>query len=57
MPDPVAVIVSRFNASVTARLLDGAVAEYLARGGDAGDLAIVEAPGAFELPVEASGTR
>lgn len=30
-------------------MLDGAVVEYLRRGGDAADLAILEAPGTYEL--------
>jgi 6,7-dimethyl-8-ribityllumazine synthase len=47
----VAVVVSRYNATVTDRLRDGSIAAYLARGGRRGDLLIVEAPGAFELSV------
>jgi 6,7-dimethyl-8-ribityllumazine synthase len=50
-PPRVAVIVSRYNGSVTGRLLDGARSEYLRRGGDEAGLAVYEAPGAFELPV------
>ncbi|CAG0984095.1 6,7-dimethyl-8-ribityllumazine synthase [Phycisphaerales bacterium] len=46
----VAIVVSRYNASVTDRLLDGARAEYSARGGTARDLHVVNAPGSFELP-------
>ncbi len=46
----IAVIVSRYNGSITARLQDGAIAEYLARGGRRGDLELYEAPGAYELP-------
>lgn len=46
----VAIIVSRYNGSITQRLQDSAVAEYLERGGRPGDLEVYEAPGAFELP-------
>lgn len=46
----IAVIVSRYNGSITARLQEGAIAEYLARGGRRGDLELYEAPGAYELP-------
>jgi 6,7-dimethyl-8-ribityllumazine synthase len=47
----VAVIVSRYNPSVTDRLHEGALAEYERRGGQASDAEVFEAPGAFELPV------
>ncbi len=46
----VAIIVSRYNRSVTQRLLSGARGEYERRGGHAADLEILEAPGAFEVP-------
>jgi 6,7-dimethyl-8-ribityllumazine synthase len=46
----VLVVVSRYNHSVTSRLLDGARAEYARAGGDPSRLAIAEAPGAYELP-------
>jgi 6,7-dimethyl-8-ribityllumazine synthase len=49
-PPPTAVIVSRYNPSVTGRMLEGARAEYEARGGKAGALAVYHAPGAYELP-------
>jgi len=48
-PPPIAVAVSRYNASVTQRLLDGAVRAYSRSGGRVPDLHIAEAPGAFEL--------
>ena len=48
---PIAIVVSRYNESVTAHLRDGAVRAYVEAGGDATDLAIVEAPGAFEIPL------
>lgn len=46
---PVAVLVSRYNESVTGAMLDGAVRAYTERGGDPTGLTIVEAPGAYEL--------
>jgi 6,7-dimethyl-8-ribityllumazine synthase len=45
----VAVVVSRYNGSVTSRLLDGALAAYGEAGGDAGGVSVVDAPGSFEL--------
>jgi len=49
-----AIVVSRFNESVTSRLLDGAVAALTSRGvpGDRIDVAWV--PGAFEIPTVAA---
>lgn len=47
----VGVVVARFNASVTAGLLDGAIGALRERGID--DPTIVEVPGSFELPVVA----
>jgi 6,7-dimethyl-8-ribityllumazine synthase len=46
----VAVIVSRYNPSVTGRLLEGALAEHARRGGAPGDVEVFDAPGSFELP-------
>lgn len=46
-----AVVVSRYNAWITDRLLDGARDEWLASGGSPADLEVVPAPGSFELPV------
>ncbi len=48
---PVALVVAQYNASVTHALRDGAIAAYAQAGGDTNTLLIVEAPGAFELPV------
>ena len=48
-PGPCAIVVSRYNTSVTGVMLDGAIGAYAARGGDASELAVFEAPGAFEL--------
>ncbi len=42
-------MVSRYNATVTDALLDGAIESYVALGGDPDDLTIIDAPGAFEL--------
>lgn len=50
-PPRVAVVVSRYNESITGALLAGAVEEYARRGGDPEQgLAIIDAPGSFELP-------
>lgn len=43
----VAVVVSRYHEAVTSKLLDGAVVEFVARGGAKQDLLAVNAPGAF----------
>jgi 6,7-dimethyl-8-ribityllumazine synthase len=45
----VAVIVSRYNATITDMLLAGALGAYEAAGTDADRAVVVEAPGAFEL--------
>jgi len=51
VPAPsVAIVVSRYNATVTDALLSGARAAYAERGGRDADLCVVDAPGAFELP-------
>jgi len=47
----VAIVVSRYNPEIAGALLDGAVGAYRAAGGDGAHLRIIEAPGAFELPV------
>ncbi len=46
----VAIVVSRYNAWVTDRLLVGAVEAYERLGGDRSALVVLPAPGAFELP-------
>lgn len=53
-PGPCAVVVSRYNTSVTSVMLEGAVSAYRARGGDEGRLAILEVPGAYELTAVAA---
>ena len=45
-----AVVVSRYNASVTDRLLSGAKEVYAEAGGDVEMLRVIAAPGAYELP-------
>ncbi|MGA2069017.1 MAG: 6,7-dimethyl-8-ribityllumazine synthase [Thermoguttaceae bacterium] len=49
-----AVVVSRFNESITARLLDGAVQTLLARGVAEDRIDVVWVPGAFEIPTAAA---
>ncbi len=46
----VAIVVSRFNHLITVRLLDGCVAELVARGATTDDLHVAWVPGAFEIP-------
>jgi 6,7-dimethyl-8-ribityllumazine synthase len=46
-----AIVVSRFNDLVTARLLDGAVSTLVRHGADADRITVVWAPGAFEIPL------
>ena len=47
------VIVARFNAHVTGPLFDGCREELSARGAEAHDVASIEVPGCFELPLVA----
>jgi 6,7-dimethyl-8-ribityllumazine synthase len=49
-PPPLAIVVSRYNASITDRLLEGALAEYRARGGAPTAVDVFPAPGSYELP-------
>lgn len=51
----IAIAVSRYNASVTEPLLQGAIGVYTRAGGDERNLIILDAPGAFELPVLVAG--
>ena len=46
----IAVVVAQFNAFVTSRLRDGALAQLREAGLEAGDIRVVEVPGAFEVP-------
>jgi 6,7-dimethyl-8-ribityllumazine synthase len=48
-----AVVVSRFNESVTRRLLDGAVETLLQHGVSDGNIIVVWVPGSFEIPLVA----
>lgn len=45
----VAVVVSRYNDTVTGALQQGALAEYGSAGGDPASVEVIDAPGAFEL--------
>ena len=45
-----AVVVSRFNQPVCARLLEACTGELLRRGADPGDVHVAWVPGAFEIP-------
>lgn len=46
---PIAIVVSRYNESVTTALVNGAVDEYIARGGTRDAVSVFDAPGSFEL--------
>lgn len=46
-----AIVVSRFNESITARLLDGALDGLIRHGADPDKIDVVKVPGAFEIPV------
>ena len=45
------VVVSRFNANVTERLLEGALDTLRRHGGDVEGTTVVWVPGAFEIPL------
>jgi 6,7-dimethyl-8-ribityllumazine synthase len=49
----VAIVVSRFNESVTQKLVDGAVDALTRHGGVREDIDVVWVPGAWELPAAA----
>lgn len=46
-----AVVVSRFNDFVSAKLLEGAIDTLLRHGASQDDLTVVKVPGAFEIPL------
>ncbi|MEO7038666.1 MAG: 6,7-dimethyl-8-ribityllumazine synthase [Candidatus Elarobacter sp.] len=46
----VAIVVSRFNESITQKLLDGAIDALTRHGGAREDIDVVWVPGAWELP-------
>lgn len=48
-----AVVVSRFNESITAKLLAGALECFAASGAEADAVDVAWVPGAFELPIAA----
>ena len=48
-----AIVVSRWNAVVTDRLLEGAIDALLRSGADRGDIQIIRVPGAWEIPAAA----
>jgi 6,7-dimethyl-8-ribityllumazine synthase len=45
------IIVSRFNSSVTERLLEGALEALQSYGGEEKNVDVVRVPGAFEIPL------
>jgi 6,7-dimethyl-8-ribityllumazine synthase len=49
----IAIVVSRFNHGVTARLLEGALAQLRARGVEDDRVEVAWVPGAFEIPLVA----
>lgn len=48
-----AIVVSRFNESITARLLDGALDGLIRHGADPEKIDVVKVPGAFEISATA----
>jgi 6,7-dimethyl-8-ribityllumazine synthase len=50
----VALVASRFNDIVTAKLVEGALDGLVRHGADPKDLTLVKVPGAFELPQAAA---
>ncbi len=51
-----AIIASRFNDFVTARLIEGAIDCLLRHGSGETDITVVRVPGSFELPLAAKKT-
>ena len=51
-----AIIASRFNDFVTARLIEGAVDCLLRHGSGETDITVIRVPGSFELPLAAKKT-
>ena len=52
----IAIIASRFNEFVTARLIEGAVDCLLRHGSGEKDITVIRVPGSFELPLAAKKT-
>lgn len=52
-PFPVAIVVSRFNETITEKLLDGALGRLEALGFAQSDITVVHVPGAVEIPLVA----
>ncbi len=48
------ILLSRFNAFITERLLEGAVDALVRHGATASDITVIRVPGAFELPATAA---
>jgi 6,7-dimethyl-8-ribityllumazine synthase len=48
-----AIVASRFNDFITAKLLDGAIDGLMRHGASETDIEIVKVPGAFEIPLAA----
>jgi 6,7-dimethyl-8-ribityllumazine synthase len=48
-----AIVVSKYHDFVTDRLTTGAMAAFTKAGVDAGEIAVIHVPGAFELPLAA----
>ncbi len=49
----IAIVASRFNDFITARLLDGAMDGLMRHGASESDIEIVKVPGSFEIPLAA----
>jgi 6,7-dimethyl-8-ribityllumazine synthase len=52
-PPRVAIVVSRYNESITRRLLDAAVARFVAAGLTSASIDVAWVPGSFEIPLAA----
>ncbi len=48
-----AIVASRFNDFITAKLLDGAIDGLMRHGASESDIEIVKVPGSFEIPLVA----
>jgi 6,7-dimethyl-8-ribityllumazine synthase len=48
------IVVSRFNAFITERLLEGAVGALTGHGANAADITVARVPGAWEIPQAAA---